>query len=449
MDAHGGPDPGRAGDPPGRRHAAQLPALRHADRAKPGRRPRVRSHGGAHRAAAPAVRPDRARHARRRGRSPTPWSSRGSPTASSWSLAPERSRGASCCTSSIGWPTPGRRSGASCSTACVPTATPTTTVPTSCRPPLARRGGVPSRSGPARTDTTRGGSIEETIVDAAPARWPWLVALLVPVARLRGPAGRARHEPAADGDLLLHAGVARVRRASRRSSSAPRAPATTTAPSSPTRWDFGDGTAQVTSEEPTVRHMFPDTPARCLDGHLRRVAHGDGRQGRELRRRRAGDGHRAPCPHGRGVPDETRTCLALVASPPGVAAARRTGPARRTEAVRSGRHRVGPAAGDRPPPAEERRGRHERLPDPGGPRSGRGGGARAAGRRGPPDRPAARRERLRLRRAEPLPARGRPERDGLLRPGPRRAAARARCSSSGEAAAASSRRGSRSTSTSA
>lgn len=29
-------------------------------------------------------------------------------------------------------------------------------------------------------------------------------------------------------------------------------------------WDFGDGTAKLTGEEPTVRHMFPDTPARCL-----------------------------------------------------------------------------------------------------------------------------------------------------------------------------------------
>lgn len=30
-------------------------------------------------------------------------------------------------------------------------------------------------------------------------------------------------------------------------------------------WDFGDGTARVTSAEPSVRHTFPDTPARCLE----------------------------------------------------------------------------------------------------------------------------------------------------------------------------------------
>jgi PKD repeat protein len=29
-------------------------------------------------------------------------------------------------------------------------------------------------------------------------------------------------------------------------------------------WDFGDGTAPVTSTDPSAHHMFPDTPARCL-----------------------------------------------------------------------------------------------------------------------------------------------------------------------------------------
>jgi PKD repeat protein len=30
-------------------------------------------------------------------------------------------------------------------------------------------------------------------------------------------------------------------------------------------WDFGDGTARLASEEPSLRHTFPDTPARCLE----------------------------------------------------------------------------------------------------------------------------------------------------------------------------------------
>jgi PKD repeat protein len=29
-------------------------------------------------------------------------------------------------------------------------------------------------------------------------------------------------------------------------------------------WDFGDGTARATSEAPEMRHMFPDTAARCM-----------------------------------------------------------------------------------------------------------------------------------------------------------------------------------------
>lgn len=30
-------------------------------------------------------------------------------------------------------------------------------------------------------------------------------------------------------------------------------------------WNFGDGTREETTSEPTVRHMFPDTRARCLN----------------------------------------------------------------------------------------------------------------------------------------------------------------------------------------
>ena len=29
-------------------------------------------------------------------------------------------------------------------------------------------------------------------------------------------------------------------------------------------WDFGDGTTPQTAEVPTIRHTFPDTPARCM-----------------------------------------------------------------------------------------------------------------------------------------------------------------------------------------
>jgi hypothetical protein len=29
-------------------------------------------------------------------------------------------------------------------------------------------------------------------------------------------------------------------------------------------WNFGDGTPEQTSQEPIVRHTFPDTPARCM-----------------------------------------------------------------------------------------------------------------------------------------------------------------------------------------
>jgi PKD repeat protein len=30
-------------------------------------------------------------------------------------------------------------------------------------------------------------------------------------------------------------------------------------------WDFGDGTAEVTTTSPLVTHVFPDTAARCVD----------------------------------------------------------------------------------------------------------------------------------------------------------------------------------------
>lgn len=30
-------------------------------------------------------------------------------------------------------------------------------------------------------------------------------------------------------------------------------------------WDFGDGTGQVTVEGPTTTHVFPDTPALCVE----------------------------------------------------------------------------------------------------------------------------------------------------------------------------------------
>jgi PKD repeat protein len=30
-------------------------------------------------------------------------------------------------------------------------------------------------------------------------------------------------------------------------------------------WDFGDGTPKVSTDTPTASHMFPDTPARCLE----------------------------------------------------------------------------------------------------------------------------------------------------------------------------------------
>lgn len=30
-------------------------------------------------------------------------------------------------------------------------------------------------------------------------------------------------------------------------------------------WDFGDGTGTETMDVPSVRHTFPDTPARCIE----------------------------------------------------------------------------------------------------------------------------------------------------------------------------------------
>ena len=30
-------------------------------------------------------------------------------------------------------------------------------------------------------------------------------------------------------------------------------------------WNFGDGTPEVSTPEPSVQHVFPDTPARCLN----------------------------------------------------------------------------------------------------------------------------------------------------------------------------------------
>jgi PKD repeat protein len=30
-------------------------------------------------------------------------------------------------------------------------------------------------------------------------------------------------------------------------------------------WNFGDGTAEVTTSDAVVTHVFPDTPARCVD----------------------------------------------------------------------------------------------------------------------------------------------------------------------------------------
>ena len=30
-------------------------------------------------------------------------------------------------------------------------------------------------------------------------------------------------------------------------------------------WNFGDGTAEETRDNPAITHVFPDTPARCLD----------------------------------------------------------------------------------------------------------------------------------------------------------------------------------------
>ena len=30
-------------------------------------------------------------------------------------------------------------------------------------------------------------------------------------------------------------------------------------------WNFGDGTPEVATSEPSVHHTFPDTPARCLN----------------------------------------------------------------------------------------------------------------------------------------------------------------------------------------
>jgi hypothetical protein len=30
-------------------------------------------------------------------------------------------------------------------------------------------------------------------------------------------------------------------------------------------WNFGDGTPEVSTPEPSVRHVFPDTAARCLN----------------------------------------------------------------------------------------------------------------------------------------------------------------------------------------
>ncbi|HLA77501.1 MAG TPA: PKD domain-containing protein [Vicinamibacteria bacterium] len=31
------------------------------------------------------------------------------------------------------------------------------------------------------------------------------------------------------------------------------------------RWDFGDGTGEQTSSGPTLSHVFPDTPATCVE----------------------------------------------------------------------------------------------------------------------------------------------------------------------------------------
>lgn len=30
-------------------------------------------------------------------------------------------------------------------------------------------------------------------------------------------------------------------------------------------WNFGDGTAEVTAQGPVANHVFPDTPARCVE----------------------------------------------------------------------------------------------------------------------------------------------------------------------------------------
>ena len=90
-------------------------------RAKPGRPPRDDGHGAADRVAAPATTTSSWTRLQAE-RSPTPSSSRGSRTASSWSLAPGRWRGRRSCTSSSGWSTPARRPGASSSTGCGPTA---------------------------------------------------------------------------------------------------------------------------------------------------------------------------------------------------------------------------------------------------------------------------------------------------------------------------------------
>jgi hypothetical protein len=30
-------------------------------------------------------------------------------------------------------------------------------------------------------------------------------------------------------------------------------------------WNFGDGTAEVTAQSPVTNHVFPDTPARCVE----------------------------------------------------------------------------------------------------------------------------------------------------------------------------------------
>ena len=144
------------------RHPAQLPALRHADRAEPGRRPRIGSHGGAHRAAAPAVRPHRPRHAAGGGdrRRPHPLAARrrrpggGSlregraETSSLHVLDRLANAGAPLWGVVLNRVRPDRASR-------------TTTVPTSSPAPVARRRRRSAGAGAgARRPGTRGGSIE-------------------------------------------------------------------------------------------------------------------------------------------------------------------------------------------------------------------------------------------------------------------------------------------------